>query len=90
MKIIKVFIASSEELGQERLEIGDLFAHLNSIFKRRGIVLEVSKWEYLDESMGSLRKQDEYNREIKTCDMCMVLYWKRLGEFTREELENIG
>ncbi|MBP3408177.1 MAG: tetratricopeptide repeat protein, partial [Bacteroidaceae bacterium] len=87
MKTIKVFIASSEELGQERLEIGDLFAHLNSIFKRRGIVLEVSKWEYLDESMGSLRKQDEYNREIKTCDMCMVLYWKRLGEFTREELE---
>ena len=87
MRTIKVFLASSEELGQERLEIGDLFSHINTIFNRRGIHLEVSKWEYLDESMGPLRKQDEYNREIKTCDICMVLYWTRIGEYTTEELE---
>ena len=87
MRTIKVFLASSEELGQERLEIGDLFSHINTIFNRRGIHLEVSKWEYLDESMGPLRKQDEYNREIKTCDICMVLYWTRIGEYTNEELE---
>ncbi len=86
-KTIKVFLASSEELGQERLEVGDLFDNLNSIFKHRGIVLEISKWEYLDESMGILSKQEEYNREIKTCDMCIVLYWTRMGEFTNEELE---
>ena len=87
MKTIKVFVASSEELREERLELADLFAHLNRVFKCRGIELEISKWEYLDESMGRERKQEEYNREIKSCDMCVVLYWRRIGDYTREELE---
>ncbi len=87
MKNIKVFLASSEELNEERERFGNFFNHLNRIFKNRGIWLEISMWEYLDKSMGKLRKQEEYNREIKTCDMCMVLYWTRIGDYTREELD---
>ena len=87
MKTIKIFVASSDELREERLELSDLFAHLNSVFKCRGVELEISKWEFLDESMSHLRKQEEYNREIKTCDMCLVLYWTKIGDYTREELE---
>ncbi len=87
MKTIKIFVASSDELREERLELSDLFAHLNRVFKCRGIELEISKWEFLDESMGPLHKQEEYNREIKTCDMCLVLYWTKIGDYTREELE---
>ena len=87
MKTIKVFVASSEELCEERKELSDLFAHLNRVFKCRGIELEISKWEFLDESMGPLRKQEEYNREIKTCDMCLVLYWTKIGDYTSEELQ---
>ena len=87
MKTIKIFVASSDELREERLELSDLFAHLNRVYKCRGVELEISKWEYLDESMGPLRKQEEYNREIKTCDMCLVLYWTKIGDYTREELE---
>ena len=87
MKTIKVFIASSNELREERLEFSELFEHLNRVFKCRGIELEISKWELLDESMGPLRKQEEYNREIKTCDMCLVLYWTKIGDYTREELD---
>ena len=87
MKTIKVFVASSEEMREERLEIADFFCHLNRVFKPRGIVFELSKWEYLDESMGPARKQQEYNDEIKTCDMCLVLYWTRLGSYTGEELQ---
>ena len=87
MKTIKVFVASSEEMREERLELADFFCHLNRVFKPRGIVFELSKWEYLDESMGPARKQQEYNDEIKTCDMCLVLYWTRLGSYTGEELQ---
>ena len=87
MKTIKIFVASSDELREERLELSDLFAHLNRVYKCRGIELEISKWEFLDESMGPLHKQEEYNREIKTCDMCLVLYWTKIGDYTREELE---
>ena len=87
MKTIKVFVASSEEMREERLELADFFCHLNRVFKPRGIVYELSKWEYLDESMGPARKQQEYNDEIKTCDMCLVLYWTRLGSYAGEELQ---
>lgn len=86
MKTIKVFLASSEELEMERLQFDSLFNHLNRIFRPRGIYLELSKWEYLDSSMGPKHKQDEYNEELKTCEMCMVLYWTKFGEYTHQEL----
>ena len=86
MKTIKVFLASSEELEMERLQFDSLFNHLNRIFRPRGLYLEQSKWEYLDSSMGPKHKQEEYNEELKTCEMCMVMYWTRFGEYTGEEL----
>ena len=86
MKTIKVFLASSDELAMERLQFDSLFNHLNRIFRPRGLYLELSKWEYLDSSMGSKHKQEEYNEELKTCDMCMVIYWTKFGEYTAEEL----
>ena len=86
MKTIKVFLASSEELEMERLQFDSLFNHLNRIFRPRGLYLELSKWEYLDSSMGPKHKQEEYNEELKTCEMCMVMYWTKFGEYTGEEL----
>ena len=86
MKTIKVFLASSDELEMERLQFDSLFNHLNRIFRPRGLYLELSKWEYLDSSMGPKHKQEEYNEELKTCEMCMVMYWTKFGEYTGEEL----
>ena len=86
MKTIKVFLASSDELEMERLQFDSLFNHLNRIFRPRGIYLELSKWEYLDNSMGPKHKQEEYNEELKTCEMCMVIFWTKFGEYTGEEL----
>lgn len=87
MKTIKVFIASSSELTPERDKFDTLFGHLNSIFTARGIRLEAVKWEFLDASMGRLHKQEEYNREIKDCDICVVMFWQNFGEYTEEELK---
>ena len=86
MKTIKVFLASSDELENERLQFDSLFNHLNRIFRPRGLYLELSKWEYLDSSMGPKHKQEEYNEELKTCEMCMVIYWTKFGEYTGQEL----
>lgn len=87
MKTIKVFIASSEELKLERLEFTDMIQQLNRILKPRGLEIEPVKWEYLDASMGPLHKQEEYNNELKTCEMCLVLYWTQFGDYTKSELE---
>ena len=86
MKTIKVFIASSDELKPEREKFDTLFNHLNSIFTARGIRLEPVKWEFLDSSMGRLHKQEEYNREIKDCDICVVMFWQKFGDYTDKEL----
>ena len=55
MKTIKIFLASSEELKDERLEMTDLVSRLNQTFMGRGIQLELKRWEYLDSSMGDQR-----------------------------------
>ena len=47
--------------------------------------IDLEKWEYLDSSMGPLHKQEEYNRELATCDIVFVLFWRRFGEYTEEE-----
>ena len=70
----------------ERLEFTDMLQQLNRILKPRGVEVEPVKWEYLDASMGPLHKQEEYNRELKTCEMCLVLYWTKFGEYTESEL----
>ena len=87
MKTIKVFIASSEELRLERLEFTDMIQQLNRILKPRGVEIDPVKWEYLDASMGPLHKQEEYNRELKRCEICLVLYWTRFGDYTKSELD---
>lgn len=87
MKTIKIFLASSEELKDERLEMTDLVSRLNQTFQGRGIQLELKRWEYLDSSMGEQRKQDEYNDVLRECDICLVLFWRRFGSYTGEELD---
>ena len=87
MKTIKIFLASSEELRTERLEMTDLVSLLNQLFKCRDLEIELKKWEHLDSSMSPTRKQDEYNKVLKECDICLVMYWQKFGDFTGEELE---
>ena len=87
MKTIKIFLASSEELKDERLEMTDLVSRLNQTFKGRGIQLELKRWEYLNSSMSEQRKQDEYNDVLRECDICLVLFWRRFGSYTGEELD---
>ena len=87
MKTIKVFIASSEELKPERLELTYMIQHLNRILKPKDVEIEPVKWEYLDASMGPLHKQEEYNQELKKCELCLVLFWTRFGDYTKSELD---
>ena len=87
MKKIKIFLASSEELKEERKELADLVSNLNHILSRRDIFVDLVKWEYLDASMGELHKQEEYNAELRDCELCIVLYWTRFGMYTKTELD---
>ena len=87
MKTIKIFLASSEELKPERLELADLVEHLNNVLEKQDITVRLVKWEYLDSSMGPQHKQEDYNDKLRECDICLVLYWTKFGMYTKTELD---
>lgn len=87
MKPIKIFIASSEELKYERLVIAELVTRLNYYWHEYGYCIRLIKWEYLDSSMSTQHKQEDYNDELRQCDACIILFWNKLGMYTKIELD---
>ena len=84
-KTVKIFLASSAELAHERLVFSRIVLELGAQLRERGMRIDLVKWEYLDPSMGPMHKQEEYNRELATCDIVFVLFSRRFGEYTEEE-----
>lgn len=87
MKILNVFIASSAELKSERMELVDLMQDLNDELETKGVKFKPVLWEYMDSSMRAGRKEDEYLVKLRECEICIVLFWRTLGEYTVEELD---
>ena len=88
MEKIKVFIASSSEMKEERLELVYLLViEMNDELESKGYELEPEKWEYMDPSMKGCRKEDEYLERLRECEICLSLFWKTLGQYTDEELK---
>ena len=85
MKTIKIFLASSEELTDDRNAFGNLVRRLDKIYEKRGIRIELFEWEDYDAAYNDRRKQDEYNEQIKASDMFLALFHTRAGKFTIEE-----
>ena len=87
MKKIKIFLASSEELKQERLELADLISHMNLTLEYEDVRIYLVKWEYLDATMRPLHKQEEYNKTLEKCELCLVLFATSFGKYTDSELK---
>ena len=88
MKTIKIFLASSGELEPERKEFADIVCNLNTSLEKMGFNVQLIKWEYLNSSMScDRRKQDEYNAKLAESELCVVLFWTKLGQYTKEEFD---
>ena len=87
MKEIKVFLASSEELEQDREAFGNFIRRLDNLYEKRGIRIRLFEWEDLDSAYNDKRKQDEYNEYIKQSDIFLALFRTKAGKFTVEEFE---
>ena len=87
MNKVKIFLASSEELKKERLEIADLIGHMNLALENEDIRIYLVKWEYLDASMSESHKQEEYNKTLEQCNLCFVLFATKFGKYTESELK---
>ena len=85
MKTIKVFLASSDELQDDRNAFGNLVRRLDKIYEKRGVRIDLFEWEDYDAAFNGGRKQDEYNDAIKSSDMFLALFHTKAGKFTIEE-----
>ena len=86
--VYKVFLASSNELADDRKHFDDYIHKINHVLNGLGYHIEVVQWEFLDPAMpDDGRSQDVYNRQLKDCDECIVLFWRKLGKYTKEELD---
>jgi tetratricopeptide (TPR) repeat protein len=86
-KTFKIFLASSNELKDDRIEFGNFIRKLDKIYRNRGIIIDVFEWEDYDAADNDSRKQDEYNDEIRKSNMFLALFYKKAGIYTIEEYE---
>ena len=87
MKTIKIFLASSEEMTDDRNAFGNLVRRLDNIYEKRGIRIQLFEWEDYDAAYNDRRKQDEYNEKVRVSDMFLALFHTKAGKFTIEEFD---
>jgi tetratricopeptide (TPR) repeat protein len=87
VKTVRIFLASSSELHDDRVAFADLIERLQNQYESRGYSFLLKKWEYLNPAYNKRRKQDEYNDVIKQCDVFLALFYSKTGKYTVEEFD---
>jgi hypothetical protein len=85
LKSIKIFIASSNELEEERGLLENFIGRKNKLLIKRNIFLESVIWEDFKDSISLTRKQDDYNHALLEADIVLSLFFIKVGKFTIEE-----
>jgi hypothetical protein len=87
MKKIKIFLASSAELDQDKLDVELFVSRKNKDWHEKRLFLELTTWKDFISSMTEERTQNEYNRYISTSDISVFLFHTKLGRYTKEEFD---
>ena len=85
---ITIFLASSEELMNDRNSFSDLIRSLDDIYEERGIRIKLKRWEDFFAFCTGERTQDNYNKVLGESDMCICLFHKKAGQYTVEEFHH--
>ena len=83
----KIFLASSAELKGDRSEFEIFINRKNKDWVAKGVFLDLVIWEDFLDAMSQTRLQDEYDKAIRDCDLFVMLFWTRVGQYTEEEFE---
>jgi hypothetical protein len=83
----KIFLASSSELKEDRKEFEIFINRKNKGWVDRGVFLKLVLWEDFLDAVSKTRLQDEYNKAIRECDVFVMLFWTKVGQYTEEEFE---
>ena len=77
-KTIRIFLASSSELREDRDAFDLYFRQQNDRLRKEGLYLEIVRWENFLDAMSSTSMQDEYNQAIQECDLFVSLFKNQL------------
>ena len=87
MKTIKVFLAASLELKNDRNLFGNAIRRLDYKYEKYyGHRIKLYDFEDCDPSYNNRRKQDDYNDLIRDCDRLFAIFNEKAGRYTIEEL----
>ncbi len=81
----RIFLASSAELADHRREFENAIRRRNDLWIDQGVYIRLTVWEDFLDALSRTRLQDEYNREIRQCDVFVMLYRSKVGRYTEEE-----
>jgi len=84
---IRIFLASSFEFADDRDDFELYFRQQNDQLRKKGIYLEIVRWENFLDAVSKTRKQDDYNKAIRECDIFVSLFFTRTGKYTEEEFD---
>lgn len=87
MKKVRVFIASSAELDEDKRMFDLYFSEKNKLYREKNIDFDQKTWKDFDSSIAESRLQERYNEYITKCDIVIFLFHTKLGRYTKEELE---
>jgi hypothetical protein len=86
-RVIRIFLASSAELREDRDAFDLYFRQQNDKFLKEGVYLEIVRWENFLDAMSETRLQDEYNEAVRNCDIFVSLFFTKTGKFSEEEFD---
>lgn len=87
MKKVRIFIASSAEIDDDKQMFDLYFSEKNKLYRDKNIDFDQKTWKDFNSSIAEFRLQDRYNDYIRQCDIVIFLFHTKLGTYTTEELE---
>ena len=87
MQIKRIFLASSQELKEDRQQFEIFVNRKNKEWVSRDVFLELVIWEDFLDALSQTRLQDEYNKAIRESDAFVMLFATKVGKYTEEEFE---
>jgi formylglycine-generating enzyme required for sulfatase activity/predicted ATPase len=87
LKTFKIFLASSNEHKDERDQINLMITKEKKQLEKQSIRFEVIRWEDMLKSFQKESFQDSINEQLFLCDIFIVLFSSRVGDFTLQEFE---
>lgn len=80
----RIFLASSAELADHRRDFEMAIRRRNDLWIDQGAYPRLTVWEDFLDALSKTRLQDEYNREIRQCDVFVMLYRSKVGRYSEE------